>query len=420
MILLIKLQYQPGLSTGMMKKIRMLKATRANKNYLGEIISYLMVTAVAIRGLVAYPEVRLQIAVLLTFFIILILAEPLLRRQSRWGQPLFLIGQISIMVGLFSLTPLADFWAILLLPACVYVMRHFSQRVAWAWIVIFILSMSVMMIIGAGWVGSLEFIFIYVASYVLVGSYAFLLKQTDAAQRESQQLAQRLQQSNAQLQEYIIQVEELTAVKERNRLARDLHDAVTQTIFSMTLITRTALILQERDPQQVKGKLLQLQELAQGALQEMRALIYQLRTLSVEEDGLYPVLQKFVADVNGRENLHITMNSAPETLPLTPVQQQELYRIIQEAVNNVVKHARANSVTIDFSLTDIDLSVAVLDNGVGFDPSRPNSDHTHIGLDSMRERAKELGGTLTINAQPGTGTEIKVIVPIAGQREVNE
>ncbi len=396
------------------------EAIRANKNFLGEVVSYLMVTAVAVRGLVAYPEVRLQIAALLTIFILLIFAEPLLRHRSRWGQSLFLIGQISVMVGLFILTPLADFWAIMLLPACVYVMRHFEQPVAWTWIVIFIISMSTMIIIGEGWVGALEFIIIYIAAYLLVGSYALLLKQTDAAQRESQQLAQQLQQSNAQLQEYIVQVEELTAVKERNRLARDLHDAVTQSIFSMTLITRTALILQERDPQQVKDKLLQLQELAQAALEEMRGLIYQLRTLSVEEDGLYPVLQKFVADVNERDNLHITLNSIPETLPLMPVQQQELYRIIQEAVNNVVKHARANSVAIDFSITETDLSVAVIDDGAGFEPGRLNSDRTHIGLDSMRERAQELGGTLAIESQPGTGTKIKVVVPIAGQRKGNE
>lgn len=399
-----------------MLTMRTLKGVRKNKNFLGEVVSYLMVTAVSIRGLAAYPDVRLQIAGLLALFIILTLAEPLFRRRSGWGQPLFLIGQIGVMVGLFILTPEGDFWAIMLLPACVYVMRHFRQIVAWIWIGIFSVTMSVTLIFSLGFVNALEFIFIYVAAYLLIGSYALLLKQTEAAQEESQRLLQQLQESNAQLQDYVTQVEELTAIKERNRLARELHDAVTQSIFSMTLITRSALILQERDPEQVGGKLQQLQELAQNALQEMRGLIYQLRTLSVEEDGLFPVLQTFISGVNGQNNLHLTLDSEPESLPLAPAQQQELYRIIQEAVNNIVKHAQADHATIRITVMDTAVAVTVSDDGVGFDPTRLNNDRTHIGLDSMRERADELGGTLTVNAQPGVGTEVEVVVPITDQR----
>ena len=123
-----------------------LSAARTNKNILGEVVSYLMVTAVAIRGLAAYPDVRLQIAVLLAIFVLLMLAEPLLRQQSGWGQVLFLLGQVGVMVGLFILTPEADFWAIMLLPACIYVMRYFPPIVAWTWIVIFSAAMSIMII----------------------------------------------------------------------------------------------------------------------------------------------------------------------------------------------------------------------------------------------------------------------------------
>jgi len=403
-----------------MRKIGTLETARANKNILGEVVSYLMVTAAAVRGLVGYPEFRLQIAGLLAIFIFMLLAEPLLRRQTRWGQPFFLIAQIAIMIGLFLYTPFGDFWAILLMPGCIYVMRHFRPRIAWSWIVVFMIAMSIMIIIGVGLIYAPEFIVVYVAAYILVGSYAFMLRQTEDAQKESQLLLGQLQQVNAQLQDYVAQVEELTTMKERNRLARELHDAVTQSIFSMTLITRSALILQDRDPTQVKDKLLQLQELAQEALQEMRGLIYQLRTFSVEEDGLYPVLQKFIEGVNGRNNLQISLDSASQPLPLTPIQQQELYRIIQEAVNNIVKHSQAGLASIQFEVMDTAVSVIVTDDGVGFEPTRLNNEGTHIGLDSMLERAEELGGTLAVNARPGAGTEIKVTVPIADQREPNE
>lgn len=401
-----------------MKKTRSLEPVRTNKSLLGEVVGYLMVTAVAIRGLAGYPDVRWPMAGLLVAFVVLLVVERPLR-QTSWGRSLFLLGQIAIMVGLFLLTPEGDFWAIILLPACAYVVRHYRPVVAWAWIAVFIIAMSVMMIWGQGFVDALQFIFIYVAGYLLIGSYAQLLQQTEAAREESDRLLQQLQQSNAQLEEYIAQVEELTAIKERNRLARELHDAVTQSIFSMTLITRSALILQERDPGQVKGKLLQLQELAQDALQEMRDLIYQLRALSIEEDGLYPVLQTYVGRVNGQGELRIMLDEGPETLPLTPAQQQELFRIIQEAVNNIVKHAQARNAAIRFSLTDAAVTVAVSDDGVGFDPGQLNNDGTHVGLDSMRERANELGGMLEVNASPGAGTVVKVVVPLTAQRMTN-
>lgn len=396
-----------------------LTAVRTDKNSLGAVVSYLMVTAVALRGLVVYPEVRGQIASLLVVFIILMRAKPRLRRQLGWGQPLFIIGQIGVMVGLFLFTPTADFWAVMLLPACSYVMRRYRPAIAWLWITAFIVVMSIMIIIGQGWRHAPEFVVIYVAAYLLMGSYALMLRQTQVAHERSHLLAQQLQRANAQLQEYVTQVEELTTIKERNRLARELHDAVTQSIFSMTLITRSALILLERDPEQVKGKLLQLQELAQGALQEMRGLIYQLRSLSVEEDGLYPVLHKLIDGVNGQSNVHLTLEPGPAP-PLPPAQQQELYRIIQEAVNNIVKHARADNAAIRFAVTDMAVIVTVTDDGVGFDHTLLNSDHTHIGLDSMRERAEELGGSLAVTARPGAGTEIRAIVPISEPRNIDE
>lgn len=394
-----------------------LQSARTNKNILGEVISYLMVTAVAVRGLVSYPESRLEIAALLAVFVLLMLLEPLLRRQAGWGQTLFLLGQMAVMVGLFMLTPEGDYWAIILMPACVYVMRYFRAATAWTWITIFIATMSIMLIMGNGWINALEFIIIYVAAYLLIASYALMLKQTEAAQAQSEQLLQELKQTHAQLEAYVAQVEELTTIKERNRLARELHDAVTQSIFSMTLITRSALILQERDPQQVKDKLLQLQDLAQGALQEMRGLIYQLRTFSVEEDGLFPVLQTLIDSVNGRGDLQITLVSEQKTLPLAPAQEQELYRIIQEAVNNIVKHAQAGHAVIHVALQDTVVSAAINDDGIGFDPARLNKDRIHIGLNSMRERAQELGGTLEIITRPGQGTEVRAVVPIPDQEE---
>lgn len=115
-----------------------LQAARTNKSFWGEVVSYLMVTAVVVRGLAGYPEIALQITGLVAIYILLILTEPFLRRQSGWGQPLFILGQIGVMAGLFILTPLGDFWAVMLLPACIYVMRHYRRNVVWAWLLTFL------------------------------------------------------------------------------------------------------------------------------------------------------------------------------------------------------------------------------------------------------------------------------------------
>jgi signal transduction histidine kinase len=228
--------------------------------------------------------------------------------------------------------------------------------------------------------------------------------------------------------------EQAAVLEERERLARDLHDSVTQTIFSMTLTAEATHILLEQDPTRVPAQLERLKRLSQSALTEMRSLIYQLRPTTGTEAGLVAALRQHAAKRRNQDGLMVMLHTeGARRLP--PEVEETLFRIVQEALNNVVKHARTDRVDVTLRLTDESASLVIQDHGVGCDPSTllrtgpstslrtgpsaslsPDpaglgSETPHIGLTSMRERAEMLGGTFTIESQPGTGTRIRVDIP---------
>lgn len=381
------------------------------RNLFASIVAYLMVAAVAFRGFTSYPDKRTQIIPLLLVFFILVLIEPLVPPQRRLLSYIYLALQVVLVVILFFVEPWGDIWAILLVPSTGFAMRNFRQTVGFFWVGIFTLAISVMLFYGHN-VDAPQYIVIYVAAYLFFTSYTLILKQTEKARSGSQILLSELRDTNRQLQELAAQADDIATIRERNRLARELHDSVTQSIFSMTLITSSALVLQERDPSQVTEKLQQLQGLAHDALGEMRNLINQLRPLSIAEQGLEAVLKEHLNELKSRNNLDVSLTVPPARLPIEQRQQQELFRIIQEALNNICKHALVNQATVAFEVDSGFVTVTIQDHGVGFDPARKDKDPTHFGLSSMRERAQELGGTLDVSASPGEGTRITIRIPI--------
>ena len=193
------------------------------------------------------------------------------------------------------------------------------------------------------------------------------------------------------------QAAELAASQERAHLARELHDSVTQALFSMGLTLRTLEILLETDPEAARGKLVELRELQKDALAEMRTLIFELRPSSLESDGLVQALRTHATAVQRRTGLTIVVDAEPiERLPLPA--EEALYRIGQEALHNVVKHANASNVTLRI-VTDGDrVRLSVIDDGVGFEPDKVP--RLHFGLIGMRQRVDLVGGELLSRAGP--------------------
>jgi len=203
------------------------------------------------------------------------------------------------------------------------------------------------------------------------------------------------------------------AAMERQRIARDLHDSVSQSLFSTTLHVRTAeraLELEELDATGPVGEeLSEIGQLTRGALAEMRALIFELQPDALAEEGLVAALTKQASALSAREGLVIEVDGPDPRLPLGPEVEEQLYRLGQEALANVVKHARASSATVRIAVKDDTVLIEVNDDGRGFDPAAVGPEH--FGLRSMRGRVADLGGRLEVTSALGRGTVLRVEIP---------
>jgi signal transduction histidine kinase len=222
---------------------------------------------------------------------------------------------------------------------------------------------------------------------------------------------------NARLQS---QAQQAAALEERHRLARDLHDSVTQSLFTVTLMAEAAQAMIDRDPIRVAGYLERLKDTAHTALAEMRALLNQLRPQGLSAAGLGAALRKHAETVGAQVGLAVTVE-VDENLPdLSPAIGEALYRIAQEALHNVVKHAQASAACIKLnairprpSAPPQAVVLSVEDNGQGFATAL---DLTiaggGLGLTSMRERATSLGGSFAIGPRPDGGIAVTVAIPL--------
>ncbi len=203
---------------------------------------------------------------------------------------------------------------------------------------------------------------------------------------------------------------ETSVLRERARLARELHDSVSQALFSMTLHARTAQLAIDNHRLSADGPLgrsvTQLRELTQGALAEMHALIFELRPDALAEEGLVAALGKQAAALSARCGLSITVDGPAERLTVAPTVEEHLYRIALEALNNTIKHARATHAAVHVTLTDRALVIAISDDGTGFDVAR--SRPGHLGLRTMRERADAIDARLSVRAARGAGTTVSI------------
>ena len=212
--------------------------------------------------------------------------------------------------------------------------------------------------------------------------------------------------ANARLHE---QTRELSIAAERNRLALDLHDAVSQKLFGLVLSAEAARTLLERDPAAAREQVDRLQDQAQEALEELRSLVFELRPPDLEKDGLAGALRKHV-ELLSRLGEHELALELADGIPSDPERDLEVLRIAQEALQNAVKHARAGRIAVRLSAAGQELVLEVADDGVGFDPDAPETRSRRLGLTSMEERAQRLGGALELTSAPGAGTTVRLRV----------
>ncbi len=338
------------------------------------------------------PALGLQIAWLFLF-----VSQAVFSRRLAAFFPIYLVLQTLLVIALLFLPLPSDYFAVLFCVLSMQIMQRFTPRLGALWIGSFTPLMVVPLASAYGIARGIAFALIYTAGNALLASYALATRRADQARAQNQTLARHAQETNRQLQALSTQREQLAIVRERQRLARELYDSVTQTIFSMTLTTQSALLLLERDPGRVGAQLARLNQLAQSALAEMRVLISQLRPGQIAEGGWVAALRRHLAERHLPENLAVSLQVEGEQT-LSPAEEQGLFRIAQEALNNIVKHARASQAHIRLHLA-APFWIEIEDDGRGFDLSRAQTSK-RVGLVSMRERATEIGWDLQIATTP--------------------
>jgi signal transduction histidine kinase len=404
---------------------------------------YLIYAGVVLRGLVRLanePGFGLAATFLVIYGLLLVVAETRLVQHGALrsprtersdlvlrgvGQPppiewwlsiAYLLLQTGLVVGLLLIPPILDFFGPLFIPLSLQAVFLFGRRIGFLWIGLFFLAMAGPMFIDEkGWVFGLTMTVLYTGYCLLFSGYAHQVQRAEAVRERNRQVLGELQVAHRRLKGYAIQAEGLAAERERGRLARELHDSVTQTVFSMNLTVQSARLLLEREPARTTGQLERLEELAASAMDEIQALVSRLRPQSLAEEGLPAALHRLAAERQARDGLQVTVEAElgtghiPDTEELLPGPVTEaLVHIALEALTNVAKHAGTSHATVRLNLAVGASSLEVEDGGLGFDSQAALGLRGHLGLAGMSERAAEIGWNLSIESRPGCGTRIRV------------
>ncbi|MEU5399209.1 GAF domain-containing sensor histidine kinase [Streptomyces sp. NPDC005963] len=203
---------------------------------------------------------------------------------------------------------------------------------------------------------------------------------------------------------------ELTIAEERSRLAHELHDAVSQKLFSLRLTAQAAAALVDRDPARAKGELQQVAALAAEATEELRAAVVELRPAALDEDGLINTLRTQIHVLDRAHSATVTFDTCG-VKALPAAQEEALLRVAQEALHNALRHSGADKVDVVLARRGQGAVLSITDSGKGFEPRDVRRAGRHLGLVSMRDRASGVGGRLRVVSAPGKGTTIEMEVP---------
>jgi len=208
-----------------------------------------------------------------------------------------------------------------------------------------------------------------------------------------------------------------TQEMDRNRISRDLHDSTVQSLTSLGHKMEYCSRMIDRDPVKVKLELQSMIDLNKEIINDMRAIIYDLRPMSLDNIGLVSTVESYCLHLRHNDNMDVLFRVEGEEKKLSSIVSVTLYRIIQEACNNAIRHSKAKRVKVQLTFLKSTIELIIEDNGVGFDIEKVNSrtkeDFLHgFGLSTMQERTKLLSGTFLIDTKPGAGTKIKIVVPV--------
>jgi signal transduction histidine kinase len=230
------------------------------------------------------------------------------------------------------------------------------------------------------------------------------------------QIRKQLSLAHDKLRDYALQIEDLAAVQERNRIAREIHDSLGHALSALNIQLQTAVKLWQKDPQQAKSFLARAQKLGEIAIREVRQSVGTLRADIQEEEKIDCLIASLVEDFYRGTGIPVVTEIEANTL-LPPEINKTIYRIVQEALTNICKHAQAKTVKIQLDLTQEKVYLTIEDNGKGF---KANSKTNGFGLHSMRERVAALNGVFQLETEPGQGCRLSAEIPLVECLDRNE
>ena len=371
-----------------------------------------MFAAALLRSVLVFQNSSLlgTVMILSAAWLLAFIGSLLLAGRSRWI-PAILIGLEIFLTLALLLTTRQDFFAFLFAIPSMQVRQQYTMKAA----VLLTGFTAILTLLSLyqkfGIFYSLAIAVVFFSGSIFLIIYIGSTRRLRLIQDQQQELVMELQQANRKLESYAQQVQQLTSGRERQRLARELHDSVTQTIFSMTLTTQSALLLLEHDPKPLTAQLDRLNLLAHNALNEMQRLI--TRLAPEEAQGFVPALNQHLAERRRLEALEVNLE-VQGNQQFSAMEEQSLFRIVQEALNNVVKHAGVRQATVRLHLEEQPW-LEIADEGIGFE-TKQSMAAGKMGLSNMQERAAGIGWSLQVKSSPGTGTRVRVWKDSMGER----
>jgi len=353
----------------------------------------------------SFPVPR-PVWVLLIVFGLMLALEPLLARRLPWFPRLYALVQSILVIAMMYIAPAMDILSMLFFPLSIQVVQYFGERIGFAWIGVFSLAMAGTFFFGMEWEPGILMILLGTGSNFLMGSFAGLIRRTDASRLENQKMFAELQEAYRSLKDQAGQQERLAAAQERHRLVRELHDSLTQTLFSMNLAVQASQLSIDKGSGPVRESLARLQDLSRSAAAEVQMLIGQTSSRPPFAGELIPALRRLAEERRLQDGLSVALE-VTGMKPLPEFASANLFRIVQAALNTVARHAGKCRVYVRLNLEARPKSLEVEDTGGGFDVNAQDRSH-RFGLTGMAERAREMGWELEIDSHPGRGTRIRV------------
>jgi signal transduction histidine kinase len=325
-----------------------------------------------------------------------------------WWQPhLQLAAQAILIIFLLFLQPIA---IVLSFTFAVYAVSLFPDRRGAAWIAAIAVIIGLAMINLVGWVEGLVAVMGVSVGLASFGFFTYARIQANLERRKSQQLLNELQEAHSQLKEYAGRVEELAVAEERNRLAREMHDTLGHRLTVAAVQLEGVQRLISSEPERAASMVATVRQQVVEALAELRSTVATLRAPLDADLPLLISLARLAKDFEDATGLPVHLDLPGEAPGLTGFQQTAVYRMVQEGLTNVQRHAHASQTWLTLACREDGVEVILADDGTGFPASQEMSG---FGLRGLYERAAHLGGELTLGSRPGGGAQLILRLPLA-------